>query len=201
MQANQPNPNQPHQSRTTSPATVAQGGHAPDTHDGAVQYIDIGPRGWVEAFPLFLALLESGTHEGKRQAREQLRQMARVADLGALAVKRLDQLGDSVFVEVQMAAAGVCRAAATDDQHDPRQRELKLCAAQAVDAARPMAQIASATLGRPVPLEICYSAAGFYLGTYVDAEPYSRESVEYWRKREEAAAALASGRWTQKQQP
>jgi hypothetical protein len=198
MQANLPNPNQPQRSHPTNLASAARGGHAADTHDGAVQQIDIGQRGWLEALPLFLALLESGTHEGKRQAREQLRQMARVADLGALAVERLDQLGDSVFVEAQLAATGICRAAATND---PRQGELNLCAAQTVDAARPVAQIASAALGHPVPLEICYSAAGFYLGTYVDAEPYSRESVEYWRKREEAAAALASGRWTQKQQP
>lgn len=198
MQANPPNPNEPQQFQAPNLATTAQGGHASGTHDGAVERIDIGPRGWVEALPLFLALLESGTHEGKRQAREQLRQMARVADLGALAVERLGQLGDIAFVEVQLAAAGVCRAAATND---PRRSELSLGTTQAVDAARPVAQIASAALGRPVPLEICYSARGFYLGTYVDAEPNSRESVEYWHKREEAEAAMASGRWTQKQQP
>lgn len=198
MQANPPNPNQPQRSHATNLATAARDGHAPGTHDGAVQHIEVDPRGWLETLPVFLALLESGTPAGKRQAREQLRRMARVADFGALAVERLDQLGDSVFVESQLAAAGFCRAAATDD---PRQSELHVCAAQAVNAGRPVAQIASAALGRPVLLEICYSAAGFYLGTYVDAEPYSRESVEYWRKREEAAAALASGRWTQKQQP
>lgn len=198
MQANPPNPKQPQHSHPTNLSTAARGDHVPGPPDGAVQHIDIGPRGWVEAMPLLLALLESGTHEGKRQAREQLRQMARVADLGALAVERLDQLGDSVFVEAQLAAAGVCRTAATND---PRQSELNLCAAQTAGTARPVAQIASAALGHPVPLEVCYSAAGFYLGTYVQAEPYSRESVEYWRKREEAEAALASGRWTQRQQP
>lgn len=198
MQANPPNPQQPQHSYPTNLTTAARGGHGPGTHDCAVQHIDIGPRGWVEALPLFLALLESGAHEGKRQAREQLRQMARVADLGALAVERLDQLGDSVFVEAQLAAAGVCRAGATND---PRQSELNRGAKRAADAARPVARIASAALGHPVRLEVCYSAAGFYLGTYVQAEPYSRESVEYWRKREEAEAALASGRWTQRQQP
>lgn len=196
MQANQPNPNQPHQSRTTSPATVALGSHAPGTHDGAGQYIDIGPRGWVEALPLFLALLENGLREGKRQAREQLRQMARLADLGALAVERLDQLGDKAFVEAQFAAAGLCGAAAANDT---RQVELDLRADSTAGATRPVARIAAAALGRPVPLEVCYSAAGFYLGTYVDNEPYSRESAEYWTTREAAEAALAGGQWTQRQ--
>ncbi|MBL8345387.1 MAG: hypothetical protein JNN03_08095 [Rubrivivax sp.] len=66
-------------------------------------------------------------------------------------------------------------------------------------ATRPVAQIAAAALGRPVPLEVCYSARGFYLGTYVDDEPYSRESAEYWTTREAAEAALAGGQWTQRQ--
>jgi hypothetical protein len=77
--------------------------------------------------------------------------------------------------------------------------ELDLYAAQAIDAARPVAMMASAALGRPVPLEVCYSARGFYLGTYVDDEPYSRESAEYWTTREAAEAALAGGQWTQRQ--
>ena len=53
--------------------------------------------------------------------------------------------------------------------------------------------------GKAFPLEVCKSAAGFYLGTLSeDGAPFTRESIEYWRKREQAEAALTSGRWTQK---
>ncbi|MCW5631919.1 MAG: hypothetical protein KIT17_01150 [Rubrivivax sp.] len=62
-----------------------------------------------------------------------------------------------------------------------------------------MAQLASHALGRQATLEVCRSAAGFYLGTYVDHEPYSRESVEYWNTRKEAQDALVNGQWTQRQ--
>ena len=45
--------------------------------------------------------------------------------------------------------------------------------------------------GKRFQLEVCQSAAGFYLGTRdEDGCPYSRESVEYWGSRESAEAAL-----------
>lgn len=115
---------------------------------------------------------------------------------GTADAQLLDQLGDKAFVEAQVAAAGMRGAAAANE---PRQVEPDLRADPTAGASRPVAQIATATLGRPVPLEVCYSAGGFYLGTYVDNEPYSRESAEYWTTREAAEAALAGGQWTQRQ--
>ena len=57
-------------------------------------------------------------------------------------------------------------------------------------------------LGQRLPLQICKSAAGFYLGTTdADGAPFSRESVEYWPRREQADRALTAGRWTQKPGP
>ena len=51
-------------------------------------------------------------------------------------------------------------------------------------------------------LEVCKSAAGYYLGTRdEDGEPLSRQSVEYWRKRDAAEAALLNGAWTQRPNP
>ena len=38
-------------------------------------------------------------------------------------------------------------------------------------------------------LQVCRSAAGYYLGTYCNCGPYSRES-EYFDSREEAEKAL-----------
>lgn len=56
--------------------------------------------------------------------------------------------------------------------------------------------------GEQLPLEVCQSVAGFYLGTRTpEGEPNTRESVEYWRQRREADEALLGRRsWTQKAQ-
>jgi hypothetical protein len=52
---------------------------------------------------------------------------------------------------------------------------------------------------RELPLKVCESAAGLYLGTEDKGEPYTRESVEYWRKRKDADKALLTpGTWTQR---
>jgi hypothetical protein len=55
-----------------------------------------------------------------------------------------------------------------------------------------------------LPLQVCPSAAGFYLGTLTPkGEPYSRESVQYWPTRGAAERALRIGRpaWTQRPGP
>jgi hypothetical protein len=55
---------------------------------------------------------------------------------------------------------------------------------------------------RQLPLEVCKSAAGFYLGTLGEnGEPFSRESKEYWPTREKAERALTSRDWTQRPDP
>lgn len=52
--------------------------------------------------------------------------------------------------------------------------------------------------GEKLPLEVYRSQAGFYLGTYSERGPFTRESEEYWRKEEQAEQALATGKWTQR---
>jgi hypothetical protein len=53
--------------------------------------------------------------------------------------------------------------------------------------------------GRRLPLQVCESAEGFYLGTREEnGEPFTRESKEYWPTRQEANYALTSGDWTQR---
>lgn len=58
------------------------------------------------------------------------------------------------------------------------------------------------SIGQRLPLQICRSAAGFYIGT-LDTEglPVSRESAVYWRKPAAAAEAFRKGRWTQRPEP
>jgi hypothetical protein len=56
--------------------------------------------------------------------------------------------------------------------------------------------------GKVLPLQVCKSAAGFYLGTQEeDGSPYSRESKEYWPNRPEAEDAIMKGEWTQRPHP
>lgn len=52
-----------------------------------------------------------------------------------------------------------------------------------------------------LPLQVLKSAAGYYLGTWDDEGPCSRESVEYWSMTLQAELALASGQWTQRTNP
>lgn len=57
----------------------------------------------------------------------------------------------------------------------------------------------AAAAGKAFALEVCKSAAGFYIGTLdEDGAPFTRESREYWSRREQAETALAKGLWTQK---
>jgi len=64
-------------------------------------------------------------------------------------------------------------------------------------------EVAFAVTGHILPLRVCRSAAGFYIGTISsdsdDSFPMSRESVEYYRTVEEADLALFKGTWTQKE--
>lgn len=55
--------------------------------------------------------------------------------------------------------------------------------------------------GERLPLQVCHSAAGFYIGTWDDEGPCSRESAEYFRTEEAAQTALQSGNWTQRAYP
>jgi hypothetical protein len=57
-----------------------------------------------------------------------------------------------------------------------------------------------------LPLQICKSQAGFYIGTMSDeAEdgfgPCSRESHEYFATSEQAQSALEKGNWSQRDTP
>lgn len=57
----------------------------------------------------------------------------------------------------------------------------------------------AAAAGKAFPLQVCKSAAGFYIGTLnEEGEPFTRESREYWPRQELAQTALVKGLWTQK---
>lgn len=52
--------------------------------------------------------------------------------------------------------------------------------------------------GYDLPLQVLKSQAGYYIGTWNDDGPITRESAEYWRTENKAAEALHVGTWTQR---
>ena len=56
-------------------------------------------------------------------------------------------------------------------------------------------------VGKRLPLQVCHSAAGHYIGTTDEDGPVSRESVEYFRSQHAADHALTTGRWQQRIHP
>jgi hypothetical protein len=55
-------------------------------------YISIGPESWSQAVMVLMALVQDGTPEGRRMAIDQVRSMARAADLAAGSVALLNRL-------------------------------------------------------------------------------------------------------------
>ncbi len=59
----------------------------------------------------------------------------------------------------------------------------------------------AAQAGQRLPLLVCQSRAGYYIGTLQDGLPLSRESVEYWPNLGLAEQALRNQCWTQRRTP
>lgn len=62
-------------------------------------------------------------------------------------------------------------------------------------------RMAKEILGVNLELVVMQSAAGFYLGTFDEEGPVSRESEEYWPTRSEAEYALKHKTFTQRWNP
>ncbi len=62
----------------------------------------------------------------------------------------------------------------------------------------PYGMLAKEILNRELPLQVCESKAGYFIGTDCPRDgPISRESLEFFPTREAAKTALDSGSWTQ----
>lgn len=55
--------------------------------------------------------------------------------------------------------------------------------------------------GMKLPIQVLKSGGGYYIGTFDDHGPCSRESVEYWPTEVQANNALLTNNWTQREQP
>ena len=166
---------------------------------------------WQNTLSTLLALIEAGNGEGRRFARHEFSRMAAAADLGAEVLEHLDILvKDGQCDEpVVLMLLDKARAASLADRARSRTtppttaEDATTVAADLVASAAGsgFGALAKQCSGKSLALEVCYSARGFYIGTCDDSLPFSRESVEYWARRDEAQAALAAGRWTQREHP
>ena len=176
--------------------------------------VAIGPQSWHDILPTLLALLTAGTAQGQSIATRELQRMAAAADMSSAA---LAALGEFASMGEQTLPASVLAALATADQGPGMpgaerssvgadHSSADLAGVAQSDKDRAAADVPSLGIrygklaraeGKLLPLEVCYSAAGFYLGTYCDEQPFSRES-EYFPSRDTATRALQSGEWTQR---
>jgi hypothetical protein len=166
---------------------------------------------WQNTLAILLALIEAGNGEGQRFARHELSRMATAADLCDELLVQLDILvKDGRCAEpVVLALLNKARAASLADQIRSHTlvattdgNSITVPADLAPSAATgAFGVLAKKCSGKRLALEVCYSARGFYIGTCDDGMPFSRESAEYWPKRELAQAALTDGHWTQRDQP
>lgn len=64
----------------------------------------------------------------------------------------------------------------------------------------PHGLLAKKTLNLTLELKVLKSAAGWYIGTFDNEGPVSRESKEYYQSESLANQALESSSWTQREQ-
>lgn len=191
--------------------------HAHDQHNQALQNQG-GPAGggqleeidvdlsislkftWANTLPVLLSLTRDGKGEAVGFARLEFQRMAATADLcnEALALlAKLAETGEYDSAELVRLVAQASRLASSGTLPVGAMADSKA----STETVRTQYGVLAAQCGQRLPLEVLYSAAGWYIGTCLDDMPYSRESVQYWPKRELAAQALTSGKWSQKQNP
>lgn len=174
----------------------------------------IGPQSWLDILPTLLALLTSRTAQGQSIARRELERMAQAADMSSAALSALGEFASMREQTPPVVPWGVAATAergpgspgaehssagadhSTADLTGVGQSDKDLAAEDLLHLGIRYGKLARAE-GKLLPLEVCYSAAGFYLGTYCNEQPFSRES-EYFLSRDTATRALQSGEWTQR---
>lgn len=166
---------------------------------------------WANTLSTLLALIETGNGEGRRFARHEFSRMAAAADLGSEVLAHLDILVKDGQCRDPVVHTLLCKARSLTQSDQASGTAAPIAAdpeattitgALDTDAAiSGCGVLAKQSLGKDLALEVCYSARGFYIGTCNEGLPFSRESVEYWPKRELAQAALNQVCWTQRDHP
>jgi hypothetical protein len=162
------------------------------------------PHTWSEAINLLLAAHLYGTSAGRKLARAHIGHMANVADIGCAAIALLrEQASTEAAVFRGQVDQLLAQAKAILDAAPATGLDVGAPSPESSSLHHPteVGRLARQLTGQDFELQVCYCAVGFYLGTVRDDEPFTRESVEYWPRREQATTALATGNWRQRAQP
>ena len=157
---------------------------------------------WVASLGATLAVYQSGTPKGHNLAKQNLQRMAEVADLSTRAIKLVARMASDDVVLGDEVTTLLSEARRLSNAH-PCDNTPEHGASPSPDgeATRPCGSLAKKLSNLDLPLDVCYCARGFFLGTYSDGELYTRESDEYWPKRDQAVTAMRNGDWTQRIAP
>ncbi len=164
--------------------------------------LTIDTRTWVSSLPVTLAVFQSGTPKGHDLAKQNLQRMAEVADLATEALKIVERLASSAHVRSDDVCLVLAEARRLNG-HKPCDNSSEHHAAPSPegDTCRACGQLAKRFSNLELPLDICQCSRGYYIGTYCDDAPYTRESEEFWPLRELAMQALRRTDWTQRTAP
>ncbi len=157
---------------------------------------------WTSSLMPLLAVYEAGSPKGRSLAKQNLQLMAELADLALNAVRTIERMVTENHVRDDDVLLVISEARRLSDARPcDNSREHAGSPSPVGDAAAPCGVLAKRLSQLDLPLDVCYNARGYYIGTFCDAQPYTRESEEHWARRELAAAALKSGDWTQRTAP
>lgn len=157
---------------------------------------------WTSSLAPLLAVYESGTPKGRSLAKQNLQRMAELADLAFNAVKTIERMVVEKHVRDDDVMQVVADAKRLSNAHPcDNTPEHATSPSRGGEVRSSYGKLAKHLSELELPLDICYCARGFYIGTFCDAQPYTRESEEYWPRREPAAEALKEGNWTQRTAP
>jgi hypothetical protein len=159
----------------------------------------LGAVTWVASLAAMLAVFESGTPKGRSLAKQNLQRMAELADLAVDAVKTVERIVTDDHVRGTDICAVITEARRLSHARPgDNSREHPAAPSPDGEAARACGVLAKGLANLELPLDICCCGCGYYIGTFCDAQPYTRESHEYWPHRKDAAQALQTGAWTQR---
>ena len=164
--------------------------------------ITIDTTTWVASLTATLAVYESGTPKGRSLAKQNLQRMAEIADLAFSAVKVIDRMVTDDHVrsdDVSFVMAEARRL--TNSKPCDNSPEHHVAPSPDGDAARTCGALAKKLSNLDLPLDVCYCARGYFIGTFCDDALYTRESEEYWPQRELAVQAMRTSDWTQRVAP
>lgn len=172
----------------------------PQLHSSASQLSNPLEVTWASSISPLLTIYEAGSPEQRIVARRDLQRMAEVADLAFNVVKTIERMVieqpardnndvPQVFLEAEHLNNGLRSDLSLDRIGDssPTAEVSLMCGV----LAKRRSQL-------DLPLDVCYGVCGYYIGTFCDAQPFTRESEEHWSRRELAATALKNGDWTQR---